>query len=415
MPPRVKAFRIKAPRIALAANRLKLEVRTKPYDYTPVAPGISVGYRRTKSAGSWVMRIADGKGGNRIENIGTADDLQDANGDLILDFWQASAVAQREGQGKSAGAPATFSEALTSYAKDLEMHGRSPVNASVVRHHLAGHQHLLDKQVRHLTGQELTDWRDKLLANGVKPATLNRMLKGCKAALNRAAKLDRRIANRDAWQHGLERVPETEEPENRVLETSHVLKLVEAAYQLREDFGLIVEVLAVTGTRTSQACKLTVADFQPGTNGSPRLTMPPSKKGGRNRRISENKPVAISKSLAAKLSAAARWRNCNEPLLVRFDGTAWNPENAELWGLWREIAKSTGIDCTAYALRHSSIVRSLKAGTPVRIVASMHDTSVATLESTYSRHIGHYADEQMRLGLLDTSAPKEGNVVNLRG
>ena len=37
-----------------------------------------------------------------------------------------------------------------------------------------------------------------------------------------------------------------------------------------------------------------------------------------------------------------------------------------------------GIEQTAYCLRHSSIVRSLIAGTPTRVVAALHDTSTSS-------------------------------------
>ena len=40
-----------------------------------------------------------------------------------------------------------------------------------------------------------------------------------------------------------------------------------------------------------------------------------------------------------------------------------------------------------YALRHSSIVRALVAGLPVRLVAAAHDTSVEMIEAHYSAHI----------------------------
>jgi len=40
-----------------------------------------------------------------------------------------------------------------------------------------------------------------------------------------------------------------------------------------------------------------------------------------------------------------------------------------------------------YALRHSSIVRGIAAGLPIRLVAAMHDTSVAMIEKHYSRWI----------------------------
>jgi hypothetical protein len=43
------------------------------------------------------------------------------------------------------------------------------------------------------------------------------------------------------------------------------------------------------------------------------------------------------------------------------------------------------------ALRHSSIVRQLLVGLPVRVVAANHDTSVIMIERTYSRHIGDHA------------------------
>jgi hypothetical protein len=66
-----------------------------------------------------------------------------------------------------------------------------------------------------------------------------------------------------------------------------------------------------------------------------------------------------------------------------------------------------------YSLRHSSIVRQLLAGTPIRIVAHAHDTSVGMLERTYSRFIGDHADTLLRGGLLDLAAPAGDNVVPL--
>jgi hypothetical protein len=68
-----------------------------------------------------------------------------------------------------------------------------------------------------------------------------------------------------------------------------------------------------------------------------------------------------------------------------------------------------------YALRHSSIVRQLLGNVPVRVVAVNHDTSVAMLERTYSRHIGDHADALARRTLLDVSEPSaEPNVRPIR-
>jgi len=46
-----------------------------------------------------------------------------------------------------------------------------------------------------------------------------------------------------------------------------------------------------------------------------------------------------------------------------------------------------------YALRHSSIVRGLRAGLPIRLVAALHDTSVVMIERHYSRYITEGLDE----------------------
>lgn len=40
-----------------------------------------------------------------------------------------------------------------------------------------------------------------------------------------------------------------------------------------------------------------------------------------------------------------------------------------------------------YAPRHSSIVRGLRAGLPIRLVAALRDTSVGMIERHYSRWI----------------------------
>lgn len=46
-----------------------------------------------------------------------------------------------------------------------------------------------------------------------------------------------------------------------------------------------------------------------------------------------------------------------------------------------------------YALRHSSIVRGLRASLPIRLVAALHDTSVAMIERHYSRRITEGLEE----------------------
>ena len=69
-----------------------------------------------------------------------------------------------------------------------------------------------------------------------------------------------------------------------------------------------------------------------------------------------------------------------------------------------------------YCLRHSSIVRMLLRNVPIRLVASLHNTSVAMIEKHYSRYITeHSIDDITRAGLLSEPAPAGDNVVSIAG
>jgi hypothetical protein len=74
--------------------RLKLPVSSKP-NWITIGPGLGLGYRRNKTAGNWVARIADGKGNYSTRNIGTADDYAEANDTEILNYFQAQAKARQ--------------------------------------------------------------------------------------------------------------------------------------------------------------------------------------------------------------------------------------------------------------------------------------------------------------------------------
>jgi len=402
--------RIQPAKIANRGDRLALKRRRAPYGLTNVAPRIRLGYRRTKSAGTWVLEAADGRGGEWQARVGVADDYENADGEHVLDFWQAADKARAMVRGASGNAPATWADALDTYETDLRTRGGDAYNAGRVRCHLRAT--LANKPVALLTAAELRRWRDGLLDRGVTSANLVRMLKGAKASLNLAADLDPRIRDRP-WKVGLSRLADTYTPVNKVLPDSDVLRLVAEAYALDPDFGLFVDVLASTGTRTSQACALLVADLQADRT-DPRLMMPSSRKGKGRKEITR-KPVPIPLSLARKLKQAVGNRRGDAPLLTRADGTGWDSNKAELGTLFGEVARRAGIEATAYSLRHSSIVRALLVGTPTRVVASMHDTSTVMLERVYSHFILDHADTVARRGLLDTAQPAAENVVSLPG
>src|SRR5437868_10686569 len=109
--------------------RLKLPVARKPV-FVRIGPKIGLGYRRNQTAGTWVARVADGKGGNWTKAIGTADDFDDSDGSQVLDFWQAQEKARalgRDDRGDTAR-PITVGEALDVYEADLRTRGGDKAN-----------------------------------------------------------------------------------------------------------------------------------------------------------------------------------------------------------------------------------------------------------------------------------------------
>ena len=116
--------------------RLRLPISAKP-TFVRIGPGLGLGYRRNATAGTWVARIADGKGGYATKAIGAADEFDDADGADLLDYWQAQRKTRDLASGKPAEAPiATLGDALAAYEADLKTRGRDPMNVIRVRKHM---------------------------------------------------------------------------------------------------------------------------------------------------------------------------------------------------------------------------------------------------------------------------------------
>lgn len=395
-------------RIENRTARLKLAVTQKPYDWTSIAPGVGLGYRRNRAGpGSWVLRQADGKGGYTTRNVGLADDLEDADGVERLSWFQAIQQGRKLAKGDTAepGSILTVAGAVDEYARDLAARGAGPENATRIRKHLP--PALAVRPVGLLHARELSAWRDGLLKAGMPQATLVRLMRAVKAALNLAAKRDRSIQNRSEWADGLSGVRENFTSRNiERLDDDQVRDVIAACYALDHNLGLFTEVAAQTGARPSQLARLIVGDLQ---NGAPRLMMPASHKG-RGRKASKH-PVPISSQLAAKLKSA---REPDAPLLVRGDGRRWQDTDlGDYAHLFERAIAGLGLEVTFYALRHSMIIRSLLAGVPIRLVAASTDTSTTMIERTYSSFIGSFADEVIRRGLLAPAAAP-ANVVAIK-
>jgi integrase len=396
--------------------RLRLAIRRKPYPGPSLARGVSLMYRRNRTAGAWVLKASDGGGGYWTKAIGAADDYDDSDGKTVLTFFEAQDRAKLLARGDTASeaAPITVDGALKDYAIDLGARGAAVRNAIAPRKHLSSA--LLAKPLQLVTAKELKAWRDGLLGE-VKPATINRLCKMLCAAFELAAQHDPRIS-RAAWEIGLSRLPDAEEARNTVLPDAEIIALVAEATARDAATGLLFDVLATTGCRPSQAIRLRCDDLRDHPT-KPKLMMPKSGKGGgrnRSQKKVERYSVPITLGLAKKLKLAAKGRDGDALLLVQSDGTPWPANPAHRYRVvLQDAVAAIGCDpklVTIYSLRHSSICRCLLRGVPVRLTASLHNTSVAMIEKNYSRHITEHADDFARGALLQPE-PVADNVVTM--
>jgi integrase len=389
--------------------RLKLPIRRKPY-YAKLAEGLALGYRRNQGPGTWSIRVADGEGGNWLKAIAPADDYEGTLG--ALSYWDAQLKARellRRTAGDEGAKLQTVAEALTTYKADLVARGGGTGSVQKVEsQHLS--PSLATKLVAQLNARELRAWRDALLDKGLSPGSVTRYSKALKGALNHAAALDPRITNAPTWKIGLASLPDSARARNVILTDHQVRDIVSESYDVSPAFGLLIEVMASTGARPVQLRRLTCGDAL-----TDRLMMPSSRKGNKGRRTIRHRPVPIPADLAARLKAVAKGKPADAPLMVKDDRAPW-----EEWALrdpFRLAVKAAKGDpdrITPYSLRHSSVVRMLLRNVPVRIVADLHDTSVAQIEAHYSKYIAHHADELVRRALIDLSKPSKGNILPLR-
>ena len=290
-------------------------------------------------------------------------------------------------------------------AKGLKRDARSRLSK-----HVLSRKTLAAKPLSALTTNDLSNWREELqMAAG----TVQRTANDFKAALNAAARRDKAqlpATIRDIIKDGLatRHFAPAVAREAQSLPDGDVRAIVSAAWEFdaergwEGDLGRLVVTLAATGARFSQIARMMVADVQAPQM---RLMIPVSRKGGGRKTppmlafasATMFSPRSPRRRLAAKgtsLFLRPRWRQLSAITWEKIDRWPWN-SSSELIRPWAAIVVKAGLPAgtVPYALRHSSIVRGLRAGLPVRLVAALHDTSSAMIERHYAAFIVDAMDE----------------------
>jgi integrase len=275
--------------LASRTARLRLAVANKPY-WRALEQGLHLGYRRRATGGSWIARRRNDEGIYREAKLGLADDLQDANGDSILDFSQAQRAARTwcantqrldSGFATVSTGPYTVARAIADYLEDYRRRSGKATEGieSVVRRNVLPELGLL--QVTKLTTPRLLDWhrgiaerpRHWCSRSGAKPnlgpfdrkdteavrrrrASANRVLSYLKAALNHAWRAGV-VPSDDAWRR-VKPFRAVEAPVIRYLSHDEITRLLNAC---RGGFRDLVHAGLLTGCRYGELCRLKVGDY----------------------------------------------------------------------------------------------------------------------------------------------------------
>ncbi|WP_027167295.1 tyrosine-type recombinase/integrase [Mesorhizobium sp. WSM3224] len=424
----------------------------------------AIWYRRGRRGGVWFARWRNhSAGANYLQApIGPANDVNDKPTDGLLTFAQAEAQgrqivtkARQDAKAAAAGPVLTVRLAVETYvaerdARDSRRKGRtvrSDAGQRLRRYVLGqgkrGKQEavpaapLANVGLHALKESDLLEWR-KALPRELKGSTEQRLINDLKAALNGAYAAHRERLDPTLpaiIKHGLkaEKIDSEDAAplarDNQILTAGQVGKLLTAARAVDTegnwdgDLFRLVVVLAATGARFSQITRMKVGDVQ---RAQARLMVPSSRKG-RGGKIA-SVPVPVGKDVLDALLPATtgrgndeilleRWRSKQVPGSIGWERAGRGPWQfaSELQRPWHEIRDRAGMPAVIpYGLRHSSIVRGIRANLPIRLVAALHDTSVPMIERHYGRWIADGLEDLAAAAVVPL-LPKEGdNVVSMR-
>ncbi|WP_434723069.1 tyrosine-type recombinase/integrase [Mesorhizobium sp. RIZ17] len=417
-----------------------------------IDPEVHLGYRKGKRGGVWLVRWRNGLNYKYV-TIGTADDKGSTKVGPLA--YEAAIKAARQivdehrtqAEAEALGPALKVKHAVDTYiaardAREAKRAGRdkrSDAGQRLGRYVLGkgerGKQEaipeaapLANLDLFALTESDLSAWRDGLPAT-MKATTRQRLINDMKAALNSAcaanrAKLPASLPS--VIKQGL-RASQTDEAEavardNQILPDADIARILRAAREIdteqewEGDLFRLVLVLTATGARLSQVARVRVGDCQIAQS---RLMVPTSRKGrgaktgtitvpiGRDV-IDELVPVTVKRPPDALL--LERWRHVQTPGKIEWQrdqrgGWRSAAELARPWQAIRDRAKLP--DVIPYALRHSSIVKGIRANLPIRLVAALHDTSTAMIERHYSKWITSGLEELARSAIAPLVPPQD--------
>jgi hypothetical protein len=417
--------------IDTAAKRARLSPRKNPYwqGVSGGRGGVSLGFRTAaKGPGCWIAKIV--VDGRRLEErIGFAEGHETPG---AISFPSATTAALQWGKRQVAAIEAgqvadvaakvpTVRLAVEEYAASRKDRAGRAGSEGALKLHVLSDGALPGVKLAKLNAQDIEGWRARLRAS-LKPSTKNRMLNDLRSALYAAAVKHRRTIPAHIPAEikvGTKAESGEGSPRRQLLSDVQIRAVVNAAFEVDPDFGQLVLIAAATGARFSQEAGLIVSDLQVK---NARVMMPSSRKG-KNWQPGAKVAVPLERSVIERLTFDLSGRPLDEPLLQRWwhkkagGPGKWVQDRRGAWKhayevepFWTKVVELASLPpgTVMYSLRHSSIVRGLRAGLPVRLVAALHDTSIEMIEKHYAAFIVDMTEDMARASMMSFEAATGG-------
>ena len=260
--------------------RRKLKPRGKPY-WRSIERGLHLGYRRLRDgAGPWIARRYLGQQRYDEQAIGVADDMSDADGVTVFDYWQAVDFARGSRSRATVSGPYAVADAVRAYIEFLTRERKTAYGVGV---RMAAHvlPFLGEIAVAELTADTLRKWHAELAKqpprvrtapgrkqqyreitddDGVRRrrVSANQCLAQLKAALNLAFN-EGIVPSDHAWR-------KVKPFRGVIAARARYLTLAECSRLMNScppDFRNLVRGALETGARYSEITRMKVADFNP--------------------------------------------------------------------------------------------------------------------------------------------------------
>ena len=395
--------------------------RGKKHRRTVLTGRAHIGYRRWpgkrgEPGGQWLLRRYVGKK-YRIEALGLADDVREADGDRVLNFNQAKAAADAQlNAPKGKVANYTVRAAISDYITFKRSEGQptSDLESRATAHILPI---LGDRVVAELTSEEIRDWRTALAASPAqlrsrsgklqyKPepsdpeavrrrrSSANRVLTMLKAALNHAFD-EKKVTSRDAWGRAVKPFRGVDSARVRYLTVAEAQRLLNSS---APEFRLLVQAALETGARYSELARLEVCDFNVDVG---TVTIRQSKSA-------KARHVVLTEQGTDFFREVTAGRRGSELIFRKRDGTRWGKSQQDR--PIKEACARAKIDppIGIHQLRHTWASLSVMGGVPLMVVAeNLGHVDTKMVQKFYGHMDKNYVAKEIR-----SKAPRFGFVPN---